>query len=230
MRRVPFTNMMNMRDLGGYPVGQDSYIAYRKFIRSDAPIDLSDDEIKHLLDNKINTVIDLRNDEEVLKRPCALKDKVGFQYFHCKLYGDGRLPLTSEDVPISYFEMVDEKTSMLAVMKVIAHAKEGVLYHCSAGKDRTGIVSAILLSLAGVSESDILADYQISYAYIAKMLRQLALINPDFPKNVVEPKIEYMEKFLEMFYEKYGSSKGYLLEIGLNEDEIEKIIQKMLFN
>jgi len=117
-------------------------------------------------------------------------------------------------------------------MKIIADTKEdeGVLYHCTAGKDRTGVISAILLSLVGASQCDILADYQISYAYTIKLIRQLCKENPDFPAYIVEPRIEYMEKFLELFNEKYGSSEKYLLEIGLTDLEIEKLKKKLLID
>jgi len=98
---------MNTRDLGGYPIVGGKTTAYKKFIRSDLLYEISRQDIDILLNNKINTVIDLRNDEEIVKKPCALKNVNGFKYFHYKIYGDGRIPESTEDVPVSYMEMIN---------------------------------------------------------------------------------------------------------------------------
>lgn len=175
MRRLILSKTMNTRDLGGYPIVGDKTTRYKKFIRSDLLYEISGQDIDILLNNKINTVIDLRNDEEIVKKPCALKNVNGFKYFHYKIYGDGRIPKSAEDVSVSYMEMVNEPISMLPIMKILSTAKDGVIYHCTAGKDRTGVISALLLSLAGVGKSDILADYQISQSYLFSMLKDFVL-------------------------------------------------------
>lgn len=101
------------------------------------------------------------------------------------------------------------------------------MINCTAGKDRTGVVSAILLSLCGVSREDIIYDYMITKVCNKE---RFDLIHKNFPEvdmNIVIPQKRYMEEFLDMFMERYGSAKDYLLEIGLIEDEIEKIKQKL---
>lgn len=230
MRRIILSKTMNTRDLGGYPISGGKTTAYKKFIRSDLLYEISEQDKCILLNNKINTVLDLRNDEEVAKKPCALKDVNGFQYYHYKIYGDGRIPESAEDVPLSYMEMINEHTLMLPIMKILSNVKDGVIYHCTAGKDRTGVISALLLSLAGVDRSDILADYQISQSYLYSMLKDFCMNNTGIPLNIITPKIEYMDNFLNMVYKKYHSVEDYLLYIGLDNIDINNLKLKLINN
>ena len=228
MRRLILSKTINTRDLGGYPAAGGKITAYGRFIRSDVPFEVSGQDIEILLNNNINTVIDVRNDDEVIKKPCALKNVNQFQYYHYKVYGDGKIPTSVKDVPFSYFEIVDEQTLMLHIMKTLSTAKGGVIYHCTAGKDRTGVISALLLALAGVQKSDILADYLISQAYLNSMLKEFCKCNQEISANIITPKIEYMEAFLDMFYDKYKSVEEYLLCIGLNMNDIINLKQKLI--
>lgn len=230
MRRLILSKTMNTRDLGGYPIDSGMVTAYKRFIRSDLLYEVSGQDIDILLTNKINTVIDLRDDEEIVKKPCALKNVDGFKYFHYKIYGDGRIPKSTEDVPVSYMEMVNGRTLMLPIMKILSTAKDGVLYHCTAGKDRTGVISALLLSLAGVDKNDILADYQISQSYLYSMLKDFCMNNINIHSDIITPKIEYMDSFLNKFYKKYHSVEDYLLYIGLDFIDITNLKVKLIDN
>src|SRR5659263_144935 len=126
MRRVPLSNTLNTRDLGGYPIDREKVTRYNVFLRSDVPIQVSDDDIELLLSNNITTIVDLRSDDEVQSKPCALEKNNNFEYYHCKIHGDGCLPISAEAVSDSYFEMVDEQETVLSIMEVFAKAKGGV--------------------------------------------------------------------------------------------------------
>ncbi len=227
MNRFLLSGTLNTRDLGGYPLECKKETAYKAFIRSDVPLQVSENDKKLLLANNITTIIDLRNDYEVQSRPCGLKFDEDFQYYHCKVYGDGRLPLSVEDVPDSYFEMIDEQKSILNIMRIFAKARSGVLYHCAVGKDRTGVISALLLLLAGVNKTYILEDYKISQVYLAAVLKQFCESNKNVDINIVTPKPEYMDKFLDMFRQKYNNVEQYLTQIGLTEIEVLQIKNKL---
>jgi len=228
MRRFLLSNTLNTRDLGGYPISCGKVTTYNVFLRSDVPIQISGDDIELLLSNNITTIVDLRSDDEVQSKPCALKNDIKFEYYHCKAHGDGCLPESVETVPNSYFEMVDEQKSILNIMRVLAEAKGGVLYHCTAGKDRTGVISALLLLLVGVRKIDILADYQISQAYLASMLQQYCKSNKNVDVNIITPKSEYMGKFLVMFQQKYNSVEEYFSLIGLSDGEVLRLKTKLI--
>ncbi|GKU25209.1 tyrosine-protein phosphatase [Clostridium folliculivorans] len=228
MRRFLLSSTLNTRDLGGYPIDYGRATAYKTFIRSDVPHKLSDEDIQMLLSNNITTIVDLRSDEETENKPCALRDHNDFEYYHSKIYGDGYLPKCVEEVPLSYFEIVDEQNTILNTMRLFSKAKGGILYHCTAGKDRTGVVSALLLLLAGVSKTDILADYQISQVYLNSMLQQYCKSNKNVDINIITPKMEHMEKFLDMFLEKYNSVEEYFSKIGLKDCEVMKLKKKLV--
>ncbi len=109
MRRFPLSNTLNTRDLGGYPIDCGKVTRYNVFLRSDVPIQVSDNDIELLLSNNITTIVDLRSDDEVQSKPCAFENDKNFEYYHRKMYGDGCLPASVDDVSDSYFEMVDEQ-------------------------------------------------------------------------------------------------------------------------
>ena len=228
MRRLLLRNTLNTRDLGGYPIDYRKETAYKVFIRSDVPVQVSEEDIELLLSNNITTIVDLRSDDEVQRKPCALKDCKYFQYYHCKIHGDGALPKNVEAVSDSYFEMVDEQKTVLNIMGIIAKAEGGVIYHCTAGKDRTGVISALLLLLAGVSKIDILADYQISQVYLSSMLQQFCKTDKNVDINIITPKTEYMEDFLDKFHEKYNSVEEYFSRIGLSDSEVLRLKSRLI--
>lgn len=227
MRRILLSHTLNTRDLGGYPIDRRRATSYQKFLRSDVPHIASKEDIELLSVAQITTIIDLRNDIEVQKKPCAFKEIDSMEYHHCRMHGDGRLPESPAAVPHSYLEMIDEQTSVLKILQAMTNAKGSVLFHCSAGKDRTGVISALLLLLAGVQKPDIIADYHISQAYLSDLLLQYSQSSDSVDINIITPKVEYMEQFLKLFLDKYGSIEAYLLRIGLLEYEINRLKDKL---
>lgn len=131
-----------------------------RYIRSDFPENLTAKEIQWLLDNNIITIVDLRSDEEVVRKPCYLKERDGFRYVHLPVTGGGDTPKSLEYLHIVYRQMLDEK--MEKIIDVIMNAKSNVMYFCTAGKDRTGVVSAIILKRLGLSDEVIIDDYMQS--------------------------------------------------------------------
>lgn len=228
LRHIPLGRMLNLRDLGGYPTTDGKITAWERLLRGDVPQGFSEADVDWLLDRDVTTVIDLRHDEETAARPDELKFLPGFHYHHVSLAVHGLYPNSEADVGSGYFRMLDEKNALCAVMRLIAHAPGGVLFHCTAGKDRTGCVAALLLSLCGVGLTDILADYQVSETYIMELLRQMAARVPDMEAWLGRSKSEYMDECLRLLLEKYGSVPGYLLEAGLTEEELTLLRAKLL--
>lgn len=229
MRRILLNNTMNTRDLGGYPVSLQESTRYDQFWRSDFPSSLTTQEVNFFLEKNITTIVDLRSEDEIEKNPSFFTNNSNFSYFHCPLFGGGAAPSNEKEIPASYMNMLFDHAIILKIMKIFANYPTGILYHCTAGKDRTGVISALLLSLAGVSELDILADYQISYTYISPKIYQLHLSDSTLPQWVGKSKIEYLAQFLSNFKDKYLSAENYLLSIGLFVEEISRIKSKLLF-
>lgn len=166
-----------------------------RYIRSDFPENLTTKEIQWLLDNNITTIVDLRSEEEVVKKPCYLKERDGFRYVHLPVTGGGDTPKSLEHLHIVYRQMLDEK--MEKIIDVIMNAKSNVMYFCTAGKDRTGVVSAIILKRLGFSDEVIIDDYMQSKDNLMDMLMAYVSAHPEVDMEIIIPHRENMEKLLK---------------------------------
>lgn len=128
----------------------------------------------------------------------------------------------------SYYLMAEHIPSMNELFRTIANAPGTVLFHCTAGKGRTGITAAILLMLAGVEDIDIVADYQVSRTYIDPIIQQLRDEYPDLPQHVGETPVGYIHEFLDRFRERWGTVEGYFDYLGLSADEVGKLKERMI--
>ena len=228
LRHIPLGNMNNLRDLGGYPAAGGRVTAWERLLRGDNPTGLSEKDIEWLVDRDITTVIDLRSEEETKRKPDQLAGETDFRYFHAPMLGGERMPNLERDVGRGYFQVLDRKESACRILRLIAEAPGGVLFHCTAGKDRTGMVAALLLSLAGVSREDILADYQVSEIYLAEIIRRIRMSVPDLVPFAGMSKSKYMAECLALLDEAYGSVSGYLRAVGLSELEMAALRAKVL--
>lgn len=226
--RSLLTSTMNTRDLGGLPVASGKHTCFGRFVRSDLPATLTDAELTTLRGRGITTVLDLRSDRELQRTASFLRGREGFAYRHLPLPGDGAVPKTETDIPASYLYMLQDPAAIYPIMKILADADTGVLFHCTAGKDRTGVLSALLLSLAGVPAPDILTDYQISYTNFRPLVETLRTEDPTLPDWVGQSKPEYLSAFLAAFAAEYKSVENYLRHIGLTKRDIGRLRGKLL--
>ena len=166
-----------------------------RYLRSDVPGRLSEKDILWLLEYDIRTVIDLRSQPETEKRPCPLKNHPDFTYYHRPVSNGDIVPLCPEDVPRSYHNMVNGQ--MAEILTIAESAPTGVLYFCNAGKDRTGVLSALLLRRMGASRQEIIDNYLITAENLREMLAEFVAKRPELSLNVVMPRAWYMEMFLD---------------------------------
>lgn len=227
LRRIPLGNMTNLRDLGGYPLPGGGVTAWGRLLRGDVPTGIGDREAGWLIEKGITTVVDLRSEEEAERMPDELAGRRGIAYFHIPLVGGERLPNLEEDVGKSYFGMMERQEAPRQVFQTIACAPEGVLFHCTAGKDRTGCVAAVLLALAGVDQVDILADYVVTELYIREVISRVRREHPNAKAYIGRSRAEYMEAFFLLLEEAHGCAEGYLRWLGLTEKEIRLLRGKV---
>lgn len=168
-----------------------------RYIRSDILAFLSDKERQWLIDNDVRTIVDLREEIERQQKPCILENDSDFKYISLTVKGGNAIPKSTSEVAVSYINMVDN--TMENIINTIMNADTNVLYFCNAGKDRTGVVSAIILSKLGYNNQYIIDDYLLSGVNLKDELRLFAKNNPDINIDVITPKTEYMQKFLEWY-------------------------------
>lgn len=165
-----------------------------RYIRSDVPLCLTEKEIQWLLDQHVTTLVDLRSTEEVERRPCPLQGREGFTYHHLPVTGGGDTPKSREHLHQVYRGMVDEQ--MEIILDTIMNAASNVMYFCTAGKDRTGVVSALLLKRLGASENVIVEDYMASKENLWDMLTAYGQSHPDVDMDIIIPREENIRKVL----------------------------------
>ena len=166
-----------------------------RFIRSDCPDKLTDEEVQWLLQNNVTTVIDLREQKEYERKPCRLEAEDGFTFYHMPVTGGGDTPGTPEAVAAVYLGMLDDQ--MDRIIQTILDAKTNVLYFCGAGKDRTGVVSAVLLKKLGFDDQIILDDYMKTKENLLDFLTNYVKAHPQVDINTILPNEKNIRKVLD---------------------------------
>lgn len=226
-RKSILEGTMNTRDLGLYRIGgMDRYTIPDRIYRSDRCEILNQHDKELLLSRGITTVVDLRCESETSKAPSAFAEDTDFEFYNFPVIEGENPPKSLEDVPDSYMKIA-ASAAMKDVFATIADAPGGVLYNCTAGKDRTGVVSAVLLALAGVSDEDIIYDYCISREFNNVRLEKFLKDHPEIDREVVMANEKSMVGFLKMFRAKYISAEKYLLKLGLEDASVKKLKAKL---
>ena len=219
---------LNTRDLGVYRSAMTGKrMRIWRILRSDVQNYPSENDIRLLTERKIRTIIDMRGEKEVQRRPSGFADREGFVYCNIPIEEGSGIPGCIDAVSDSYIKIAESRR-MADVFRAITMAPDGVMFNCTAGKDRTGVVSAILLGVCGVPDVEIIADYMYTKAY---SMERFALIHKNFPEidmRIVIPRERYMAEFLARLRGKYGDFSGYLAEIGITSEEKNAIVAKLL--
>ena len=166
-----------------------------RFIRSDCPEKLTDEEAEWLLQNQVTTIVDLREKKEYERKPCRLETEDGFTYYHMPVTGGGDTPKSPGDVASVYLGMLDKQ--MDEIIQTIMGAKSNVLFFCGAGKDRTGVVSAIILKKLGFDDQTIIDDYMKTKENLHDFLTAYVKEHPQVDINTVIPNENNIKKVLE---------------------------------
>lgn len=235
MIRIPLENAFNVRDLGYY-AAEGGMTKSCKFLRGDVVCNLTEKEVDKLISYGVKTVIDLRSDDEVVVAPNSFFDNSNIKYYNIGVLEN----IDDQDLPIAkieenclgklYIYIIENCVDkVLEVFNIIADSMDGcTLYHCKAGKDRTGVISALLLDLAGVDYYDIIANYEVTHTYIRKNMANVLRSEFEVKNGLGFSNPINMEMFLEHLYKKYGNATKYLKAIGLAEAKIEHIKQNFI--
>lgn len=167
-----------------------------RYIRSDYPGKLTAAEVQWLLQNDITTIIDLREEKEYRLNPCILESESGFTYYHLPVTGGGDTPKSPDAVADVYLGMIDEQ--MDKIIGTILDAKTNVLFFCGAGKDRTGVVSAIILKRLGYSSQKIIEDYMETKNNLNEFLTAYVQAHPEVDIRTIMPNEENIKKVLDV--------------------------------
>lgn len=233
MEQVKIRSCPNFRDLGGYKKKSGGFTRYSKIYRSDCLSKLVEEDIALISKHNIRCVIDLRFSNELEDRPNPLNGREGFEYYNVSLkdglYSNNFDSYMAVSMGNMYISLIDEASGEIAqVFRILAeHEDCGTVFHCHAGKDRTGVIAAMILLLAGVSKEDIISNYAVSYELLKELieidLEKIKSMGIKIMEHTLLSEPENMEMFLSHLEEKYLSVENYLLKIGLTQSEINKV-------
>ena len=233
-KRLPLENVKNARDLGGVPTLDGKFTSWGKFLRTATLDDISKEEIEKLKEYGVQSIIDLRRDAEIPFDSQSHKMlKENFDFNHISLAPDKAMreeeikQVINKEISIgsTYRSLIDNYPKIKEIMEVIANTDKVCLFHCQEGKDRTGIISMILMGLANVSRSDIIADYEVSSAYLGYVERYDEH-EPYSVFRITNP--YYMKEAYEYVIRKYNSFDEYLSYAKVSEDTIKGVRNKIL--
>lgn len=227
-RQISLEGAHNVRDIGGYKAENGKITKWKKFIRADGLENLSRSDINKLLDYGLKIDIDLRSDMEYESWPDVLEHCKEIEYYQIQMLQD--LKITFGSLGGIYKNAVDTcKKKFYEVFKIMAENPEKtILFHCSAGKDRTGMTAALLLMLAGVEKEEITADYTITTENLYSVLDRFSYENDENLKDYLGSEGENIEKFIEHIKKKYGGAESYMKNIGLKDNEIKILKESFL--
>jgi protein-tyrosine phosphatase len=238
-RLLAWEGCLNARDLGGYPTEDGRETRWGAVVRSDSLAALTEAGRAALAGYGVRAIVDLRLADEIAKHPNPFAEPGGhgIAYTNVSVIDPAAgFPPDTFTLAENYLWMLDRFGGFVAeVMAAIADAPEGgVLIHCAAGKDRTGLISALLLGLVNVPAETTAADY----AMTAELLRSRDeewLENGPGERAEREailarfaPTAEVMVEVLDKLGERYGGVGAYLLEAGVSREDLDRLRERLL--
>lgn len=256
MRWLELEGAVNARDLGGLPTVDGGRTAERRLLRSDNLQGLTATDIKLLVEEfGLSTVVDLRSTHEVVSEgpgPLAVVESVQHRH-HSVLAERGKATdvaaealLTRRERALARFPddpmcayylgyLEDRPDGVVGALRSITYARGAALVHCAAGKDRTGVVVALALSVVGVERDVVIEDYVATATRLGAILDRLRAsptyaedlaANPDHDYH--RPRAETMAYFLRELDERYGGVESWLSGHGFDGKETKALKAKLL--
>lgn len=257
MRWLELEGAANVRDVGGLPTDDGGRIARRRLLRSDNLQDLTATDIKLLVEEfDLTTVVDLRSTHEVeAEGPGPLRTVGAVRHAHHSVLPEaGHATDAGADAMFGYRRkralarfpedpvcalylgyLEDRPDGVVGALRSVTTAQGAALVHCAAGKDRTGVVVALALSVAGARRDAVIADYAASGNRISEILARLRA-SPTYAPDLATrpndadhtPRAETMARFLEQVDVRYGGVHSWLSGHGFDQAEADLLRAKLL--
>ncbi len=257
MAWIELEGAVNVRDLGGLLTQDGRRTAGGRLLRADNLQELSPSDVAKLVrDIGVTTVVDLRSPNELESEgPAPLDAVAGVRHVHHPVLPEvgtntdmiAEALLTKADRDKSRYPddpvcghylgyLEDRPDQIVAALRSIAHSEGAALVHCAAGKDRTGVVVALALTVAGVRPEDVVDDYAASGdrtdAVLARLRRSRTYARDIDSKPVSAHRVrpETMAAFLEQMRSRYGGVARWLADHGFGDDELRLLRAKLRGN
>jgi protein-tyrosine phosphatase len=247
-RHINFESVPNFRDLGGYKTRDGRAVSWRRLFRTATLHSMSRPDIARLKEDiRPRAVIDLGTPREPIKqREINLLGEMGARYHNVPFRPDSLDYLKHEtelfrdatDLGEVYLYRIREPEfgkRLVDSLELIAdRINHPLVFHCRVGKDRTGVLAALLLAAAGVMDEDIVHDYTLSAPFMPE-IRDRTRNDPAIPLEAKElpdfhwaASAESMARFLALLRREYGSAAGYLKAQGADDSLPQRLEEALL--
>jgi len=222
----------NFRDLGGLPTADGRVVRRGRIFRSDVLYRLTNNDTIVLRALGIRTVIDLRSLDEVRHYPKSPLAAIGLQHFNVPIVTD-ELSITESLVDDYVLLLRNVREGFRRIFGHLARDHYPLVINCFAGKDRTGITSALILGALGVPDGEIVADYALSEQHMSRLM-SIHRASDDAPAGpaTLPPWLvatsATMDATLSTIATEWGSVRGYLEAIGVTADDLQRIVDSLV--
>lgn len=222
LRHIPLNGASNFRDIGGYKAQDGRSVKWRKIFRSDHLAALDENDLKQLQSLGVGRAFDFRGVQEsqaqsyawphIQRHSLSIEPTVVQRLQAQHLTGK---PLTAADaldaMQCTYRDFVRADSHRFAeLFDHLLEKPDPLLFHCTAGKDRTGLAAALVLSALGVSEADIWRDYLLTNQLYKRNSTGATTLSPDVLKIVWEVQESFLKASLDEIHAQHGSVQNYL--------------------
>jgi protein-tyrosine phosphatase len=241
-RLVPLDGPANFRDLGGYETDHGRRVRSGRVFRSDSLSFMSEDDVRHVTEVLgLRTVIDLRAGKEVEQFSHGPLESLPVTVWHMPIVDETRRDASAwsssevvalDDLYLMMLERFGDR--FVAVLEIIAAGDtQPVVFHCAAGKDRTGLVAMLLLGILGVDPEIIAADYAVTDARMPVLLeRHRARAARGVTAEVAQQKwavdAAAMRAVVDRLVAQHGSIEGYVRAHGIAPDSLARLRESLL--
>jgi protein-tyrosine phosphatase len=238
-RHLRLEACFNFRDLGGYPTDDGGRVRWRTLYRADGLNRMTATDAQQVRGLGIRTVIDLRTEDEVAERGRVPVEPLGVSYHHLPMLdvvwdaSDVPDPAPEDFVFGKYVEMMTTGEWCIAeALRVLADPDgHPAVFHCAAGKDRTGMLAAVVLGLLGVPDQAIVEDYALSQPAMQEMMAWFLANAPDGTDLSVRPPAVFlaaehatMQSLLDHVRDTHGSMDGWVRDhLGVEPAVVERL-------
>lgn len=239
LRYYMFENIYQFRDIGGYATVDKRTTVYNRFFRSSALYGITLDDQRQVYDLGVRTVIDVRTTEEIAEQGRTQFDSsFAMNLLHVPMVTQHHVlhelaALSRSEALISGVEQIH--SFFPKFFEIVSSVDHGVVFHCSLGIDRTGLLTAILLDVAGVAHEEIVSDFSRTNIYLAPRLpilrqRRPSYLTPNQFEQLIVAHPQAMRDLLQYLYQKYGSAREFLMRTGVPSHQIDQVVHRMTTN
>jgi protein-tyrosine phosphatase len=239
---VPLTGAYNFRDLGGYPTEDGRRTVRGRLFRSDTLQELTAEDVAHVRDRLgVRTVLDLRSGAEVAQEGRGpLEHQSALRYENVPFLPDREekdaVPAkVGSDLTRLYLHILEDRSQhVVRALTILAEpGAPPAVFHCAAGKDRTGLLAALVLRIAGVTEEAVVEDYAATSDHMDRIVARFhrlsyAAVVDEEPPEVFQAVGATMRRFLDELEERHGGARLWAKAAGVDDAALDRLAAALL--